>query len=51
MNILVFIIGAVIFSTYIVIFVWDIDYSAKKSKEDNSGYYSRHNEPEEDEPK
>lgn len=46
-----FIVGAVIFSTYIIIFVWDIDYSSKKSKEDDSGYYSRHKEPEEDEQK
>ena len=51
MNILVFIVGAVIFSAYIIGFVWDIDYSAKKSKEENSGYYSRHNEPGEDGPK
>ena len=44
-----FIVGAVIFSAYIVIFVWDIDYSAKKSKGDDSGYYSRHKQPEDDE--
>jgi|TARA_B110000305_G_scaffold234217_1_gene291898 hypothetical protein len=44
-------VGAVIFVAYIIVFIWDIDYSAKRRKEENSGYYSRHNEPEKDEPK
>jgi|TARA_B100000780_G_C20649422_1_gene258715 hypothetical protein len=49
MNIVMFIVGAVIFTSYIVGLVWNIGYSAKKSKEENYGYYSRHNQPEQDE--
>ena len=49
MNIVMFIVGAVIFSAYILGLVWNIGYSTKESEESNNGYYSRHKQPEQDE--
>tara|TARA_B100000795_G_C22722440_1_gene408057 strand:- start:100 stop:255 length:156 start_codon:yes stop_codon:yes gene_type:complete len=49
MNLVMFIIGTVVFSTYIIGLVWNIGYSTKESKEENYGYYTRHNQPKQDE--
>ena len=52
MNIVMFAVGAVIFSTYIAGLVWNIGYrtkESKESKEEKYGYYSRHSQPEQDE--
>ena len=48
MNLIMFIVGTVIFSAYIFGVVWNIGFSIKKSKEEY-GYYSRHHQPEQDE--
>ena len=42
MNLVMFIIGAVIFSIFILCLAWDIGYNEKKVNEDNRGYYERH---------
>jgi hypothetical protein len=49
MNIVMFAVGTVIFSTYIIGLVWSMGYSVKESKEEKYGYYSRHSQPEQDE--
>jgi len=49
MNLIMFIVGTVIFSAYIFGVVWNIGFSIKKSKEEEYGYYSRHHQPEQDE--
>ena len=44
-----FIVGASIFSVYVVLLVWNIFYSNKKQREENyPGYYARHGQPEQD---
>jgi|TARA_R110000787_G_scaffold77511_7_gene170272 hypothetical protein len=49
MNIAMFIVGASIFSVYVVLLVWNIFYSNKKQREENyPGYYARHGQPEQD---
>jgi len=48
MNLVMFIIGAVIFSIFILCLAWDIGYNEEKVNEDNRGYYERH-QPEKDE--
>jgi len=50
MNIGMFIVGAIIFSVYVVFLIWNIFYGARKQREENyPGYYARHGEPEQDE--
>jgi hypothetical protein len=49
MNIVMFVVGAVIFSTYIIGLVWNIGYTVKENKKEKYGYYSRHSQPEQDE--
>jgi hypothetical protein len=49
MNIVIFAVGTVIFSTYIAGLVWNMGYRTKESKKEKYGYYSRHSQPEQDE--
>jgi len=42
MNVAMFIVGFVIFSVYIYFTIWNIFTSARKSREENYPYYSRH---------
>ena len=47
MNIVMFIVGAIIFSIYVGFLVWNIFYNHNKNREENyPGYYTRHNQPE-----
>tara|TARA_B110000444_G_C18302825_1_gene350336 strand:+ start:210 stop:359 length:150 start_codon:yes stop_codon:yes gene_type:complete len=47
MNIVMFIVGAVIFTVFLVGIVWETKVE-EKDKDENYGYYSRH-QPEQDE--
>ena len=47
MNIILFLVGLVIFTVFLVGIVWEIT-TEKKSIDENYGYYSRH-QPEQDE--
>jgi|TARA_B110000908_G_C9984328_1_gene326898 hypothetical protein len=50
MNVVMFVVGAVIFSIYCFGMFWNIKYGARKNKEENyPGYYDRHGSPEQDE--
>ncbi|MEJ6675603.1 MAG: hypothetical protein QNK88_08905 [Polaribacter sp.] len=49
MNLIMFLVGAVIFSIYILGVVWNVGFSVKKSKKESYGYYSRHHQPEREE--
>ena len=49
MNLIMFLVGAVIFSIYILGVVWNVGFSVKKSKKEGYGYYSRHHQPEREE--
>lgn len=47
MNIVMFIVGAIIFSIYVGFLMWNIFYNHNKNREENyPGYYVRHNQPE-----
>ena len=46
MNIVMFIVGAVIFAVYVAFLMWNIFYNHNKNKEENyPGYYVRHKQP------
>ena len=46
MNIVMFIVGAVIFAVYVAFLMWNIFYNHNKNKEENyPGYYIRHKQP------
>ena len=46
MNLVMFIVGAVIFSVYVAFLMWNIFYNHNKNKEENyPGYYVRHKQP------
>ena len=46
MNIGFFIVGAIIFATYMGLTIWNIIYSTRKQKEENyPDYYKRHGSP------
>ena len=49
MNIVMFAVGAAIFSTFIIGLVWNIGYTTKESEKENYGYYTRHNQTKQDE--
>lgn len=43
MNIVMFIVGFIIFSVYVTFLIWNIFHGAKKNREENyPNYYSRH---------
>ena len=47
MNLVMFLVGAIIFSVYVSLLMWNIFYNHNKNKEENySNYYVRHNQPE-----
>ena len=46
MNLVMFIVGAIIFSVYVAFLMWNIFYNHNKNKEENyPGYYVRHKQP------
>jgi hypothetical protein len=46
MNIVMFIVGFVIFKAYVGFLMWNIFYNHNKNREENyPGYYTRHNQP------
>lgn len=46
MNIVMFIVGAVIFAIYVAFLMWNIFYNHSKNKKENyPGYYVRHKQP------
>lgn len=48
MNLVMFIVGAIIFSVYVAFLMWNIFYNHNKNKEENyPGYYVRHKQPDE----
>ena len=45
MIIAMYIVGGCVFAIYIFLQIWDIHNQKKKDKENDLGYYSRHNQP------
>ena len=41
-----YIVGVCVFVTYIILQIWEVYFRRKNEKDDNHGYYSRHNKPE-----
>jgi len=46
MNLVMFLVGAIIFSVYVAFLMWNIFFNHNKNREENyPGYYVRHKQP------